>query len=246
MVFFCGRPPVIWEEQMKITLFVFASLLCLLSGGCGRNSEIESLAFGQDVWMEGHVMDYEGEADFEVTGAYVTDSPAAEGVDLERIDAFASIMQENGDGGVSEYRRDEFLNGGHSMSRGARMYVLHIKARNVDARYRHYKEGGYETPYVFRADNLFLNFIDKKGRAVKSQVIDYYSRRPQDDGFWSSFELEPGETVEYDIGYIVGDVYREGGVTYRLDECTPCISCSMGGLEQSAPQYRVAWEEAGV
>lgn len=251
---------------MKRVSIISALLVSLILTGCGTKTEPQLLTpgqrpaaeqdasagstgaagddkEGQDGYIEISGKEYSGEARCEITEAYITDAPGKEGIDLNRIDEYTKIMYENSEGKVEEVSRDGFLNSDGTLGYGAKMYVLHMKVTNIDAEYKHYKEEEYDSPYVFFAWGLFMNFVNDKGDAVLSKCIDYYSKRLEDDHKWASFILPPGETAEYDIGYIVGPVHRENGVTSDLDECTLLISTSMGGLEQRAEQYRLEWED---
>ena len=228
---------------MKQSIILVALLLAFSSIGCFRKTEPQFLYPGQNASFEEKDISYEGTVKYEITDAYITNTSGNEDINLNFIDEHASIMYENSSGKVEEVNRDGFLNSDGSLGYGAKMYVLHVKFTNIDAEYKHYKEDGFHTPYVFRADDLFMNFVNEKGKAVLSKNVNYYSNRQEGDHTWSTFELNPGETTEYDIGYIAGSVYRDNGVNYYLDECTPLISSSMGGLEQSAVQYQIKWKD---
>lgn len=229
--------------QMKKILVIIALVLCFSLSGCVHKSMPEYLNPAQEEYLEVDSRSYKGNVKYQITDAYITRSPGKDGINLDYIDEHTCIMAENNDGKIEEIHRDDFLNNDGSLNYEAIMYVLRIKVTNIDAEYKHYKEDGYDTPYIFRADNLFLNFIDNKGKAVMYKTADYYSKRQEGDHTWSCFELQPGEATEYDIGFIVGSVYRDNSVNYYLDEYTPLISSMQGGLEQSARQYQVEWKD---
>ena len=243
MAFFSEGHLPLRETKMNKTLLILTLILSVVISGCSSKSEIQRLDVSRDETIEMDLLSYDGDAAFEITDAYITDNPGKEKIDPEDIDEHSFVMYESQSGKVEEAYRDEFLNHNGTMKYGAMMYVLHIKVTNVNAEYKNYQEDGFDTPYIFRADNIFMNFIDEKGKAVLSKSADYFSGSRREGRHWSYFELKPGETKEYAIGFIVGNVHRENGVNYCLNQYTPCVSSMQGGLEQPAKQYQIEWED---
>jgi hypothetical protein len=100
------------------------------------------------------------------------------------------------------------------------MYIVKISVTNIDAEYKYTKEENYDSPYIFRADNITLNYISADQESVIPMTINYYSLRQEGDHTWSTFELKPGETIEYEIGFILGTVVSDdsSGKTLAVDK----------------------------
>ena len=88
----------------------------------------------------------------------------------------------------------------------AKLYVCSIKVTNQGATYE--LEDEYKNPYIFRADNIFLCYLsDKMSRKeqIKYKNVEYYSLRKDGDHEWATYELKPGESITYNVGFILGD-----------------------------------------
>jgi hypothetical protein len=69
-------------------------------------------------------------------------------------------------------------------------------------------------------------------------TINYYSLRKEGDSTWCTFQLEPGKTLEYEIGFILGPIVDDNSSqkTIEVDKERLFLSGGTG-------YYQIDWEE---
>lgn len=218
------------------------TVVCLLAG-CGKTVNIVDEPSGnasQDA--DGKVViatgDYSGDMSFEIVDSYVTNDLAARNVKLSNIDQYmyVSTLDSNGEENPVDY--PDFITSDNKLIDGCSMYIVKVKVTNTDAEYKNTSEYGYDSPYVFRADNICLNYISDDQKVTVPFSISYFSLRNEDESKWCTFEVKPGESIEYEIGFILGPVVVDSasGKTYEVEKENMFLS--------SGPDkyYRIDWK----
>jgi hypothetical protein len=131
----------------------------------------------------------------------------------------------------------DFMDEGENLTDGCRMYIVKLRVTNTDATYLEEALMGYGSPYIFRADNITLNYVSADQKTVIPTNISYYSLRQEDNSVWCTFRLEPGESIEYEIGFILGPVLASSQDAFAVtaDRLFLC-----GGDNST---YQIDWEE---
>jgi hypothetical protein len=181
--------------------------------------------------------DYDGTMRYEVIDAYVTTDLDAHDVNLDKIDPYMSVQVDDGNGAWDYMDWPDFMDESENLTDGCRMYIVKLRVTNTDATYLDEELMGYGSPYIFRADNITLNYVSADQKTVIPTTISYYSLRQEDNDLWCTFQLEPGESIEYEIGFILGPVLASGQDAFAVtsDQLFLC-----GGDNST---YQISWEE---
>lgn len=184
--------------------------------------------------LDGH----KGEMVYELEDAFWTENLGACGMDEQKIDPYSFVMINKG-GELKEVSYPEYF---VNKSKGklidnCKMYVCKIKVTNVNAQYK--VKDMYENPYVFRADNLYLNYIDEKSKEICYKTVDYYSLRKKGDHTWSTYELHPGESITYELGFLLGNMIEDVKITG--DDEQIYLGNTTGS--QDGKYYQIEWSE---
>jgi hypothetical protein len=219
-------------------LFMITFLAFLILTGCG--DKVSIIEQGQSDYPVIDTDDYSGEMSYEVIDSYVITDMEANQVATENIDSYMFVKVENSDGEVEWIDYPDFVDENGKLTDGCSMYIVKIRVTNIDAEYKYTKEENYGSPYIFRADNITLNYISEDQKSVIPMTINYYSLRQEGDNTWSTFELEPGETIEYEIGFILGTVVDDnlGKKIFEVDK-ERLFLCGGGNDEY----YQINWEK---
>jgi hypothetical protein len=218
-------------------LFMITVLVLTMLTGCGSNGSI--IEQGQSEYPVIDTDDHSGEMRYEVIDSYVITDLAANHVATENMDPYMFVKVENSDGEEEWIDYPDFVDENDKLTDGCSMYIVKMSVTNIDAEYKYTKTENYDSPYIFRADNITLNYISEDQESVIPMTINYYSLRQEGDNTWSTFELEPGETIEYEIGFILGTVVSDdsNGKTFAVDK-------EMLFLNGSGDEYcQIDWEE---
>ena len=229
--------------RKKIYCVVLAVSLASLVGCNGMANKInivneKPVKQGMELGLTGH----KGTMKYELEDAYVTTELNKNGIDIHMLDecSFISYMNENGkteNMGYPEYFED--YNKGILKS-PAKLYVCSIKVTNQGATYE--LEDEYKNPYIFRADNIFLCYLsDKMSRKeqIKYKNVEYYSLRKDGDHEWATYELKPGESITYNVGFILGDNLDGKELVMKKGK----LYLSNTGGSEDGEYYNIDWSE---
>jgi hypothetical protein len=182
------------------------------------------------------VDDYTGTMTYEVVSARVITNLEENNVDMDKIDPYMFVLTENADGEQVYLDYPDFIDAASNLTDGCKMYVVKMRVTNTDAEYKY--EEDYDSPYIFRADNISLNYVSENQKTTIQIPINYYSLRKEGDSTWCTFQLEPGETIEYEIGFILGTFVDDNSnqKTVEVDKERLFLSGGDG-------YYQINWEE---
>lgn len=186
---------------------------------------------------------YKGEMTFELEDAYVTDHLLTAGIDLSKLDAYSSVTiadgEETADVHYPEYIKDQTTG---ELVDHCSLFVCKIKVTNIDATCD--VEDYYDSPYIFSAGNIWLNYLNEKGQWVQVYPIDYYSLRKDGDHTWSTYEVKPGESIEYEVGFVVGNaIYSDSGKLTVDDDTDHFYLSNRSGDSEDEEYYQVKWRK---
>jgi hypothetical protein len=182
------------------------------------------------------VDDYTGTMTYEVVSASVITNLEENNVDMDKIDPYMFVLTENADGEQVYLDYPDFIDAASNLTDGCKMYVVKMRVTNTDAEYKY--EEDYDSPYIFRADNISLNYVSENQKTTIQIPINYYSLRKEGDSTWCTFQLEPGETIEYEIGFILG-TFVDDNSNQKTVEVDKERLFLRGGDEY----YQINWEE---
>jgi hypothetical protein len=182
--------------------------------------------------------DYTGTMTYEVVSASVITNLEENNVDMNEIDPYMYVLTENADGEQVYLDYPDFIDESSNLTDGCKMYVVKMRVTNTDAEYKYDENFDYDSPYIFRADNISLNYISENQKTTIPMTINYYSLRKEGDSTWCTFQLEPGETIEYEIGFILGTVMEDNSShkTVEVDKERLFLSGGDG-------YFQINWEE---
>lgn len=170
----------------KITVFmILIFMLFLTACGGGRVLSLGD-SFEEDLGVNGRL-------EYTIKAARLGEMPVGAGGFLE--DSHVTMD------GVS-YVYPDFLTNDALVS-GARLVLLDIEVLNVDAD----NAGRYEEPYVFRADSIvtLADRSDKAGAGGYAYIdAGYFSLLGGCAEHDMAYELKPGESVAFTLGFLVG------------------------------------------
>lgn len=157
---------------------------------------------------------------YTVTGARVITSQAdipEGGFDSE---AYASFYPSAGQQIMCYY--PDFIQADGSFMDGIYLVLVDMTVESQDATNKTSADadengnfrGKFDTPYIFRADSFFYLIDSSKdarktseSMAATAYQISFFSLFKQRDEHRFAFELLPGESKSFTIGYLVGDCY---------------------------------------
>ena len=241
---------------MKRRFLVCSICAVLLLSGCAKEGNMIDISQkdmqeaqmnqkdNEAVCLEG-LADFEtgGEMTYELIDAWVTSKPGADGIDTGKIYEYSYVyMEKTGTDAVSypayfkDANKTEFID-------GCKMLVCKIRVTNINAVSK--QKDYYKNPYVFSAGGLFLNYMDENSKSANFQYknIDYYSLKQDNEHLWDTYELKPGESLTYEVGFIVGDSYLEedSGQLVPFDIEKVCLG---GSAVKEDTVYKVEWRES--
>ncbi|MGN1191339.1 MAG: hypothetical protein ACI4S0_01595 [Dorea sp.] len=228
------------KKKFIITVLLLLTVSCV---GCGKKVDIvehPSESVNQKVVSNVVIAtdDCKGKMSFEVVDAYVTTDLASHNVNLNNIDQYMYVSELDSAGNETVVDYPDFISSDKTLMDGCVMYIVKIKATNKDAEYKNKNEFGYDSSYIFRADNIQLNYISDDKKVTVPFTINYFSLRNEDESKWCTFEVKPGELIEYEIGFILGPVVVDNTnqKIYEVDSENMFLS---SGPDQ---YYRIDWK----
>lgn len=176
-----------------------------------------------------------GKLIYTVTGARAVSDRAGIPEGAFQKSADDVLMFPNGEG--VEYRYPDFIQEDGSFIDGAYLILVDMTVESQDAANLTAAEvdengvkGKYDSPYIFRADYFFcLTDLSEEGQTggLDSPIIQhpkFFSLCGQREEHSFAFELLPGETIAFTIGFLVGDY--PSGAPRSLSEL--CLTDVMG------------------
>lgn len=153
-----------------------------------------------------------GTLNYTVTGARVLGPDSDVTFTIDRFFPYCNVP------GVAKY--PDFLDEAGHLSPGCYLVQADITVENVDAKTM---EEEYGDPCLFRADDLFLVNLDSSG----STTMDYFSLAGEYEAHPMLYRLEPGNTISYTIGFLVGENWAvDGAASVRISQ-----SSDLNGLK---------------
>ncbi len=150
----------------------------------------------------------EGTMEVRVKDAFITDNLTSGGLELDKVVPYSHLELIDEDGAIQWLTEPDFYKDTDTgdLLDGCFMYVVQLEVTNIDAvsSYAEY----YNNDYLFRADNLRLCYVDNDA-ILSEQNIAYYSLISEGEHTWSTYELKPGETISYEVGYFVGNAIKQ-------------------------------------
>lgn len=220
---------------MKTKVIIPIILILAILTGCGKNVPVIAVSDSTVINTD----DYTGEMCYEVVESYVTTDLAAHNVAIENIDQFMFVYATNSDGEIEYIDYPDFIDENGQLTGGCSMYIVKLRVTNTNAEYKDEKLFDYGSPYIFRADNISLNYISEDQKTIIPLTISYYSLRQDDDSVWCTFQLKPGESIEYEIGFILGPIVYDSSSQESFDVNSERLFLSGG----EAGYYQISWEE---
>ena len=230
-------------KKIIFTLITISMLGVMLACGTQKAAKIEKIeeVSAEKNEKEQLLLDlsgHKGDMYYEVTDTYVTDKID----DVTGIVSGSPIYLENENGEIQAYEADELVDSQTGkLSDGCHLFVVAVKVTNVNAVYS--EKGEFSNPYTFRADNMTLCYVDEKQNVCMYENVDYYSEKKADDIGWSSYDLEPGESAEYKVGFFIGEYVEDNkNMKYiKVDDLDRLMLSNMTGDPQGQ-FYQVNWE----
>jgi hypothetical protein len=180
--------------KKKILLLLSIAVCSSFFVGCGSKvDDIQNVSASDTATIA--TDDYTGTMTYEVVSANIITNLEENNVDMDKIDPYMFVLAENSDGDNEFIDYPDFIDEDSNLTDGCKMYIVKLRVTNTDAEYKY--EEDYDSPYIFRADNISLNYVSENQKTTIQIPINYYSLRKEGNSTWCTFQLEPGETIEY-------------------------------------------------
>jgi predicted small secreted protein len=223
--------------KKKLLLLLSIAVCSTFFAGCGNKvADIQNVSAADTATIA--TDDYTGTMTYEVVSASVITNLEENNVDMDKIDPYMFVLTQNSDGEEEYIDYPDFIDENANLIDGCKMYIVKLRVTNTDAKYKYGDDDNYDSPYIFRADNIFLNYISENQKTTIPMAINYYSLRKEGTSTWCTFQLEPGETIEYEIGFILGPIVDDNSSqkTVEVDKERLFLSGGTG-------YYQIDWEE---
>lgn len=227
-----------------LTLICGMILGILYIEGCGKSAiNIQQLdsksddSENEEIYLE--LSGHKGEMTYQLTDAYVTDKVE----DVEKLLCDSPVYLNGEDGSITDVSPKTLVKTetGELLD-GCRLLVVELKVTNIDAEYDVKNE--YESPYTFRADNVFLCYVDENMQVQSYQNVEYYSDLKTNGPGWSTYNLEPGKSISYKVGFLIGNYVEnmESGEYINADDVDGFVLSDTSGTSDGH-YYRIKWEK---
>jgi predicted small secreted protein len=220
--------------KKKLLLLLSIAVCSTFFAGCGNKvADIQNVSAADTATIA--TDDYTGTMTYDVVSANIITNLEENNVDMDKIDPYMFVLTENSDEYI-DY--PDFIDENSNLIDGCKMYIVKLRVTNTDAEYKYGDDYNYDSPYIFRADNISLNYVSENQKTTIQIPINYYSLCKEGDSTWCTFQLEPGETIEYEIGFILGTVMEDNSSqkTVEVDKERLFLSGGDG-------YYKINWEE---
>lgn len=115
---------------------------------------------------------------------------------------------------------------------GAYLLLVDMTVDNIGARQYTTKDlnefgdprGKYDDPYVFEVWTFLVDPMRPYSTGYWSRNLDYYSRRNEREEHRLAFRIEPGESIDFTVGFFVSD--KNAGGWYDIPAL--CLSPESG------------------
>jgi predicted small secreted protein len=221
--------------KKKLLLLLSIAVCSTFFAGCGNKvADIQNVSAADTATIA--TDDYTGTMTYEVVSANIITNLEENNVDMDKIDPYMFVLTQNSDGEEEYIDYPDFIDEDSNLIDGCKMYMVKMRVTNTDAEYKY--EEDYDSPYIFRADNISLNYVSENQKTTIQIPINYYSLRKEGNSTWCTFQLEPGETIEYEIGFILGPIVNDNSSqnTVEVDKERLFLSGGTG-------YYQINWEE---
>jgi hypothetical protein len=221
--------------KKKLLLLLSIAVCSIFFAGCGNKvADIQNVSAADTANIA--TDDYTGTMTYEVVSANIITNLEENNVDMDKIDPYMFVLTQNSDGEEEYIDYPDFIDEDSNLIDGCKMYIVKLRVTNTDAEYKY--EEDYNSPYIFRADNISLNYVSENQKTTIQIPINYYSLRKEGNSTWCTFQLEPGETIEYEIGFILGPIVNDNSSqnTVEVDKERLFLSGGTG-------YYQINWEE---
>lgn len=228
------------KKQICILMLVS---LCIIMSACGSSKvrNIDNVFIDKNqkeqIWLD--LYGNNGKMDYELLDAYITDSVEQ----VTKIVNGSPIYLEDEKGDVQIYDAYDILDmQTGKLADGCHLFVVEMRVTNIDAVYSEKDE--FLSAYKFRADNITLCYVDKENNVCMYENVDYYSEKNDDDDIeWSTYNLKPGESITYKVGFIIGEyVQNQKTMQYiKVDDTKELMLSNMSG-DPNGQFYQINWE----
>lgn len=112
---------------------------------------------------------------------------------------------------------------------GGYLIVLEVDVESLNAEVK--LDLDNDNPHLFRADSLFtlVDISEKQKENYVYQYMDYYSLMNSTNTHPFAFELEPGDTISFEIGFFIGN--KKDGSRRALSNLYACTSSGSAGSD---------------
>ena len=117
---------------------------------------------------------------------------------------------------------DRYVTADGNLKEGSYFVVLGMQIESVDATAE--LDLTNEDPHLFRADSLLtlVDLTEKQSKNYYYQNINYFSLFGSNEQHPFAFTLEPGESIEFSVGFFVGT--KKDGSQRDLSQLRACTS----------------------
>ena len=117
---------------------------------------------------------------------------------------------------------DRYVTADGILKEGGYFVVLDLQIESIDAAAE--LDLTNEDPYLFRADSLLtlVDLTEKQSKNYYYQNINYFSLFGSNEQHPFAFTLEPGDSIEFSIGFFVGN--KKDGSERDLSQLRACTS----------------------
>lgn len=193
---------------------IIVSLVWILSGCKTNGFSKKTISESANIQLD----NYDGKMSYEIMDTYITSDLKAHKIEKKNFveDAFVSVSDQNGKEKDIDFPK--MIDSNQKLKWGCKLYVIRIKVTNDTGTYKDYKKEEYKSPYIFRADAIHLAYFSDQEKLISDNTsIHYYSLKKKGENTWSTFEVEPGQTKEFEVGFLVGkELFSDKGDKRRV------------------------------
>ncbi len=233
---------------LRIIMIVLSVAVCTACSKDKKNiieADSEEMASGSAMLESSSVKS--GTLELRVKDAYITENLKAAGLQSDKVVAYSNLELVNEDGEIQCLTEPDFFENADTgeLKDGCSMYVVQLEVTNIDAisQAAEYQDNDF----LFRADDLRLCYVEND-MILAEKNISYYSLKSDGNHTWSTYELKPGETITYEVGYFVGNVIKQSARSdtrdliknpiTKIDENNFCLTANITNDNLLKPEWR--------